>query len=103
MTRLFPLLILLVVAAACQRPAAAPPVAADTMEALLARLDAKCGETPAEMDSLIRHGGERLRTERDIPIQDDLFAVVLDNSLPPGERRPTCAPKVDTLVLTIMR
>jgi hypothetical protein len=103
MTRLHPLLILLVVAAACQPHAAAPPAPADTMEALFARLDAKRGETPAQKDSLIRNGAERLRTERDIPIQDDLFAVVLDNSLPSDERRPTCAPKVDTLVHTIMR
>jgi hypothetical protein len=103
MIRLSPALILMFVAAGCQPPAAAPPAAADTMEALLARLDAKCGETPVEIDALIEEGAARLQRDRGIPIERDLFAVVLDNSLPPDERRPTCAPKVDTLVLTIMR
>ena len=103
MIRLLPLAALLLLLVGCQPPAAAPAEKPDTMEALMARLDSRCGEDPAALDSLIRHGAERLRTERDIAIQDDLFAVVLDNSLPPDERRPACAPKVDTLVLTIMR
>jgi hypothetical protein len=97
------LVLALLFAAGCHRAAAAPPVQSGSVGAVYASLDAKCGETVPELERLIEHGAERLRQQRGVPVEANVFAVVLDNALPAEPKRGTCAPKVDTLVYTIMQ
>jgi hypothetical protein len=73
------------------------------MDAVFARLSAKCGQSVPELQQLVQQGAERVREQRQIPIEADVFAVVLDHSTPPAPKRASCAPKVDSLVYTIMQ
>jgi len=84
MVRTASALALLLLATACHRPAAVATPQADSMDAVFSRLSAKCGQSVPELQQLVQQGAERVREQRQIPMQADLFAVVLDHSTPPA-------------------
>jgi hypothetical protein len=81
-------------------PAASAEASADLVPRELA---VKCGESPAQLEALIRQGAARLARTRGIEMEPAVFATILHTSLPEGQYRRSCAPKVDTLVHTIMQ
>ena len=101
--RFFPLVLAALSLVGCHTrpvPAASAEASADLVPRALA---AKCGESPAQLEALIRQGAARLAQTRGIEMEPAVFATVLHTSLPEGQRRRACAPKVDTLVYTIMQ
>lgn len=93
-------LIFVLALTACGRGPDLPPSSGGLSMAALA---ARCGDSPARLDSLLDRGAERLQRERGISMEPDVLAAIVATTLPEGPPRESCAPKIDTLVLSIMQ
>lgn len=93
------LIFILALTACSGDPDSQPSSAGLTMAALAAR----CGDSPARLDSLLERGAERLQRQRGISMEPDVLAAIVATTLPEGPPRDSCAPKIDTLVLSIMQ
>ena len=93
------LLVLAVSACHHQAPPARMPA---SMSEVYAQLEAKCGDDRQTLVRLIEANARRVRALKGMEMSADLFAMVLNNQLPQGERLQTCGPVIEALPQQIM-